>query len=294
VVSPVKGPEAEVEGASGKPFGSGVDPRTVDRVWDTEIEEGPPNLLATLGPGEVALKKDFADSNSFDVGDTVHMTTPIGDKLDLRVIGIFEDKGGVLGDFILPSQVVTRAFALRDDVLQFIAVRPGADVNTVQDRVARMLEARFPVEEVQDQDEFKDSITGRVDQFLTLIYLLLSLSVIISLFGIVNTLVLSIHERTREIGMMRAIGTSRRLIRRIVRYESVITALIGAALGLVLGLILGIVTTVALSDEGFILSIPVASLFVFALLAIIAGVLAAIPPARRASRLDVLDALAYE
>jgi putative ABC transport system permease protein len=118
--------------------------------------------------------------------------------------------------------------------------------------------------------------------------------VIISLFGIVNTLVLSIHERTREIGMMRAIGTSRRLIRRIVRYESVITALIGAALGLVLGLILGIVTTVALSDEGFILSIPVASLFVFALLAIIAGVLAAIPPARRASRLDVLDALAYE
>jgi putative ABC transport system permease protein len=294
VVSAVKGPEAEVEGASGKPFGSGVNPRTIDRVWDTEIDEGPPNLLATLGPGEVALKKDFADSNSFDVGDTVHMTTPIGDKLDLRVIGIFEDKGGVLGDFILPNQVVTRAFALRDDVLQFIAVRPGADVNTVQDRVARVLEARFPVEEVQDQDEFKNSITGRVDQFLTLIYLLLSLSVIISLFGIVNTLVLSIHERTREIGMMRAIGTSRRLIRRIVRYESVITALIGAALGLVLGLILGVVTTVALSDEGFILSIPVASLFAFALLAIIAGVLAAIPPARRASRLDVLDALAYE
>ena len=294
VVSPVKGPEAEVEGASGKPFGSGVDPRTVDQVWDTEIEEGPPNLLATLGPGEIALKKDFADSNSFDVGDTVHMTTPIGDKLDPRVIGIFEDKGGVLGDFILPNQVVTGAFALRDDVLQFIALRPGADVNTVQDRVARVVEARFPVEEVQDQDEFKNSIAGRVDQFLTLIYLLLSLSVIISLFGIVNTLVLSIHERTREIGMMRAIGTSRRLIRRIVRYESVITALIGAALGLVLGLILGVVTTVALSDEGFILSIPVASLFVFALLAIIAGVLAAIPPARRASRLDVLDALAYE
>jgi putative ABC transport system permease protein len=294
VVSPVKGPQAEVEGASGKPFGSGVDPRTVDQVWDTEIDQGPANLLSTLGPGEMALKKDFADSNSFDVGDTVRMTSPTGTKLDLRVIGIYEDKGGVLGDFILPDQVVTRAFALRDDVLQFIGVQPGADVEAVQSRVARVLEARFPVEEVQDRDEFKDAITGRVDQFLSLIYALLSLSVIVSLFGIVNTLVLSIHERTREIGMMRAIGTPRRLIRRIVRYESVITALIGAALGIVLGLILGVVTTVALEDEGFILSIPVASLFVFALLAMIAGVLAAIPPARRASRLDVLEALAYE
>ena len=117
---------------------------------------------------------------------------------------------------------------------------------------------------------------------------------IVSLFGIVNTLVLSIHERTREIGMMRAIGTPRRLVRRIVRYESVITALIGAALGLTVGFILGVVTTIALEDEGFILSIPVVTLIVFAFLAVLAGVLAAIPPARRASRLNVLEALAYE
>ena len=146
-------------------------------------------------------------------------------------------------------------------------MQPGADVDAVQTRVERVLEQRFPVAEVQNKEEFKDTITGRVDQFLALIYALLSLSVIVSLFGIVNTLVLSIHERTREIGMMRAIGTSRRLVRRIVRYESVITALIGAVLGLVVGLLLGVVTTVALEDEGFLLSIPVASLIVFAILA---------------------------
>ena len=294
VVSELRGPQAEIEGASGKPFGSGVDPRTVDLIWDTEIDEGPPNLLSTLTPRDIALKKGFADSNSFDVGDTVHVTTPIGKKLDLRVIGIYEDKGGVLGDFIVPADVVARDFGQRDDVIQFVRVDPGADVDAVQSRVDRLLEARFPIAEAQNQTEFKDSITGRVDQFLTLIYLLLSLSVIISLFGIVNTLVLSIHERTREIGMMRAIGTSRKLVRRIVRYESVITALIGAALGLTLGLILGVVTTVALQDQGFVFSIPVGSLIVFAILAVIAGVVAAIPPARRASRLNVLEALAYE
>jgi putative ABC transport system permease protein len=133
-----------------------------------------------------------------------------------------------------------------------------------------------------------------VNQLLFLIYALLSLSLVVSLFGIVNTLVLSIHERTRELGMMRAIGTPRALVRRIVRYESVITALIGAVLGLAVGSFLGVVTTLALKDEGFVLSIPYISLVVFALLAVVAGVLAAIPPARRASRLDVLEALAYE
>ena len=132
------------------------------------------------------------------------------------------------------------------------------------------------------------------DSLLAIFMVLLALAVIVSLFGIVNTLVLSIHERTREIGMMRAIGTPRSLVRRIVRYESVITALIGATLGLVVGFILGVVTTVALKDEGFILTIPYVTLIVFAVLAVLAGVLAAIPPARRASRLDVLKALAYE
>ena len=294
VVSPLNTSQAKVDGAGGKPFGSGIDPATFRRVWDLHIDEGAPTVLSTLTRSGILLEKNWAEDNGFDVGDTVRLTTPPGDKLRFRVQATYEDKGGLVGDFVVRRDVIRRSFGVRDDLFEFVAVKPGQDAEAVQARADRVLEQRFPVAEAQSRQEFQDNITGQVDQFLFLIYALLSLSVIVSLFGIVNTLVLSIHERTREIGMMRAIGTPRSLVRRIVRYESVITALIGAVLGLVVGSVLGVVTTLALEDEGFVLSIPWFSLIAFAVLAVLAGVLAAIPPARRASRLDVLEALAYE
>jgi putative ABC transport system permease protein len=151
---------------------------------------------------------------------------------------------------------------------------------------------RFPQIEVLTKAEFKEDQGQQINGLLGLIYALLALSIIVSLFGIVNTLVLSITERTAELGMLRAIGTSRRQIRRMVRYESVITAMIGGILGLVLGLILAILVTQAIDE--FSVSIPVVPLAIVLLLAGLAGVLAAVLPARRASRLNVLDALAYE
>jgi putative ABC transport system permease protein len=141
-------------------------------------------------------------------------------------------------------------------------------------------------------EQFKDEQSGQVNQLLYLIYALLALTVIVSLFGVVNTLVLSISERVRELGMLRAIGTSRRQVRRMVRLEAVIVSLIGAVLGSGLGILLAVLFTRPLED--FVLTIPIFTLVILLILAAIAGVLAAVLPARRASRLNVLDALAYE
>src|ERR1044072_2936256 len=129
---------------------------------------------------------------------------------------------------------------------------------------------------------------------LKMIYVLLGFSVLVSLFGMVNTLVLAVYERTRELGMLRAVGMTRRQARRMIRQESVITALIGAALGIPLGIFLAALITQAMSKYGVTMSLPVTELVVFTAVAIIAGVLAAIIPARRASRIDVLAALQYE
>ena len=141
---------------------------------------------------------------------------------------------------------------------------------------------------------FKKKQTGWINQITAFFLVLLSLAVIVSLFGIVNTLVLAIYERTRELGLLRAVGMSKRQVRRIVRYESVITALIGAILGTVLGVFFAVIISRPLAGEGFKLSFPVGTLVILLILAGLAGVLAAITPARRASKLNVLEALAYE
>ena len=156
VVSPLRSSQAKVDGVGGKPFGSGIDPRTFDRVWDTDIDEGPANLFSSLRPNQMALEKDFADANDINVGDRLEVTTPIGccgpsGKLNLTVPGIFEDKSGLIGDFMVTGSTLTRAFGERDDDMQFVAVQPGANVDAVQARMERLLDQRFPIAEVQNQ-----------------------------------------------------------------------------------------------------------------------------------------------
>jgi len=146
----------------------------------------------------------------------------------------------------------------------------------------------------QTRADYAKAQSSFINTMLNLLYVLLALSVIVSLFGMLNTLVLSVFERTRELGMLRAVGMTRRQARRMIRHESVITALIGAALGLPLGIMLAAAVTHALGKYGVTFSLPVASLVVFTVAAMIAGVVAAVAPARRASRLNVLEALQYE
>jgi len=167
---------------------------------------------------------------------------------------------------------------------------PGSMMTTSPTDVTLNTESQF----VKDQNAW-------IDKMLKLLYVLLGLSVLVSLFGIVNTLVLSIVERTRELGALRAVGMTRRQMRRMIRHESVITALIGATMGIVLGIGLAALVIRRLSDysvstggDGMHLAVPVASLGVFAVAAVVAGVVAAVLPARRAGKLNVLEALQYE
>ncbi len=154
--------------------------------------------------------------------------------------------------------------------------------------------SQFPDAKVQTAAQFKKTQEDDINIVLNVLYGLLGLSVIISLFGVVNTLVLSVFERTREIGMLRAVGMTRRQVRRMIRYESITTALIGGALGIAVGTFLAVLTTQALSDEGVVLAIPWKTIGLFVLATIVAGILAAMFPARRASRLNILKALQYE
>jgi putative ABC transport system permease protein len=169
-----------------------------------------------------------------------------------------------------------------------------ADQAKVQALLSKGVEVAFPVAEVLSQAELKEKQEEQIDEVVNLFYALLALAIVISLFGIANTLALSIHERTRELGMLRAIGMSRRQVRTMVRYEAVITALIGAILGIVLGVIFAILIAQPLKDEGFTLSFPVGTLIGLLIFGGVIGVLAAILPARRAARLDVLQSLQYE
>jgi putative ABC transport system permease protein len=291
-VSGVRFSQAKVQGVSGNQSVSSIDPQTFQALYKLDMKQGGDAAVRGLGPDQVLVKKGYADSHDVKVGDTVQVTTPIGRRLSLRASGIAEDKGGLLGNLTVTNAVAQTQFGEPKDAFGLVGLAPGANETAVKQQISSVLEQRYPEAEVLTNQEFKDDIAGQVNQLLGLIYALLALAIIVSLFGIVNTLVLSITERTRELGMLRAIGTSRKQVKRVIRWEAVITSLIGAVLGVVMGVVLAVLFTRPLDD--FTLSIPVLSLFVLLVLAGIAGVGAAVLPARRAAKLDVLQALAYE
>jgi putative ABC transport system permease protein len=271
-----------------------VDPAAAGRVLALDWKQGSDETLARMSRADALVDHAWGADNDVHVGDTLTVTTPTGRDAVYTVRGTIEAAGDVYDDIVLTHEAVEDDFRQRQESLILLRFAPGADPAAVRAQVERVIERAFPVVDVLDQEELKDSISNQLATLVNLLYVLLSLAVIVSLFGIVNTLTLSIYERTRELGLLRAIGMSRRQVRRVVRYEAVITALLGVLVGSVLGVFFAVIVSRPLADDGFTLAFPVDTLAILFALTAIAGVIAAILPARRASRLDVLEALAYE
>jgi putative ABC transport system permease protein len=295
-VTPLAFAVGRVKGTNDNAVVTAVEPSTFASVYRIEWAKGSSGAtLASLNDGTVIVKKDFAKSHHIGVGQTISVLTPTTKRVSLRVVGIVKESFGLLQDLTITRALADSAFGLREDAFDFVTYASGASNAQVQPTVDRVLDARFPQARSRTSDQFRKEQSEQINQLLTLIYVLLALSVVVSLFGIVNTLILSIYERTHELGMMRAIGTSRRQVRQMIRYESLITALIGGVFGLLIGLVGAIIlAATALSGSGYLLTIPVGTLIVLLVIAAIAGLLAAQLPARRAARLNVLDALAAE
>ncbi len=275
----------------GVDFVSGVDPVSIVEVANVPLRAG---TLESLGDDATVLVfSGTAELKGFQVGDTVRLTFARTGPQAFTVGGIYTDNS-LLGTYTISLAAYETNFAEQLDVIVFADKAPGTDTATARAAIGDVLEG-FPSIEVRNQIEFKEEQARAIDQVLGFVIVLLLLSIVIALFGIVNTLGLSIYERVRELGLLRAVGMSRRQVKRMVRVEAVIIAVIGALLGLLVGLLLGWALQQAMGSIGVKeIAIPVGRLAVYVVVAALAGVLASIWPARRAAKLNVLEAISYE
>ncbi len=291
-VTTVSGVRAGDGRAFGKRVGvtgvSGDIANVITVPWQAGSQQTP----SQLGANGAFVDKDYASAHHLAVGTPLAVETPTGRTLHLVVRGIFAPpKGGSpYGRITVSTATFDANYENPQNVYTFVNIAGGVTpANTA--RLTTALKA-FPEAKIQTETQFKKNQEQGIDTLLNLLYVLLSLSIVISLFGIVNTLVLTVFERTRELGMLRAVGMTRRQLRRMIRYESIVTALIGATIAIPLGVVLAWMVGYAIQYAAF--TIPWATLVVFVIAAVVAGMLAAIFPARRASKLNVLQALQYE
>jgi putative ABC transport system permease protein len=269
---------------------AGVDPATANDIFSLDWKNGDPSTLDDLGPRDAVVDDAWAKGQDIDVGDEVKMITPLEKRVSFTVAGSVKDNADLLGNMVITEESLRKDFGTKSPSLTLLTLAPGASADQVQKAVGDAIEARYPTVETLNQEELKDKQEEQINQLVAFFYVLLALAIVISLLGIVTTLVLSIHERTRELGMLRAVGMSRRQVRTMVRYEAVITALIGAVLGMGLGIIFAALMSAPLADEGFVLAYPVPTLVILLLLAALAGVFAAIWPGGRGARPEVIPA----
>jgi putative ABC transport system permease protein len=272
---------------------NGIDPATIDSAITLKWKEGDAGTLSALTDRQAVVDSDWAATHNLQVGSTVTFTTPLGKQASYEIAGIFSNQAGLTAPVLITNAELQKSWNAPNIAFALVSASSGTNADDLA-RATNQALRPFPAAEALTREEFKDNLQGQINQLLGLVYGLLLLSVIVALLGIVNTLALSVHERTRELGMLRAVGMSRRQVRRMVRAESVITAGIGAILGTILGIVFALVVSRPLADQGFVFTLPIGTLLLFFVLAAVAGVIAAIPPARRASRVDVLRAVTSE
>jgi putative ABC transport system permease protein len=266
------------------------DPAALGQVLKLDVTAGD---IGGLSRGEILVGEEELEEKGYTVGGTLAMTFARTGDRELRIAGTFA-KNQLLGSYLVSTATFDANFTDRLDFVVLAEAAPGVAPAAARAAVERVT-ADFPNVELRDQAEFKQQQEDQVNQILGLITALLGLSIIIALFGIINTLAMSIFERTREIGLLRAVGMWRQEIRAMIRSESVIIAVLGAILGIAVGVLFGYAIVGALSDEGVgEVVIPFAGLFNYVIAAAVAGVAAAIFPAIRASRLDVLAAISHD
>jgi putative ABC transport system permease protein len=270
-------------------FVSGVDTESISDVLNLEFSEG---TLADLDDATVLLDSTTATNNDLTVGDQVTLTFSTGEE-QFEVAGIYEPAGFFSG-YIVTTQALVDAGLTGGDTFVYVKAAEGADLDALRASIEAIL-ADYPTVEVQSQAELKEQIQSNVNTLLGVMVLLLGLAIFIAILGIVNTLLLSVLERTREIGMLRAVGATRRQIRRMVVLEAMVIALFGAVIGVVLGVVFAAALQRTLADQGIdVLTIPWVALIVFLVVAALVGMAAAFWPAYRAGKLDVLRAVTTE
>jgi putative ABC transport system permease protein len=278
---------AEIDGAVSDLVA--VDPASYGRIVDPGITRG---RLEDLDAGGIAVLDTVARAKGWTVGDDVRVRFAETGEQRLTVAAIFSDKQQVGSSYLLGLPAYDANFTDRLDGRVLVKRAEGVSPGGARAALERVT-ADYPTARLQDRTEHKQAQFAELDRDLGLLYVLLALAVLIALLGIANTLALSVFERTRELGLLRAIGMARRQVRAMVRWESAIIALFGTCLGLVIGLFFSWAMVKAVPDQAA-LTVPIGQLAAGTVVAAVAGVVAAIGPARRAARLNVLAAIATE
>jgi putative ABC transport system permease protein len=266
-----------------------IDPHTMGNLFDLQFTQG--SLDALTDDGILISKSESEKGHPMGSAYTVEFIDQKPHTLTVQ--GIY-GKDQLAGKYVVTKDLYASSGADVLDFAVYVQKKPGADSAETEAAIKSVV-AKYPNGTVQSRSEYIDSQAAQIDTLVNLIYVLLALAVLIAALGITNTLSLSVYERTRELGLVRAVGAERRQVRSTVRWEAVITALLGTVQGIVVGILLGYAVVLAVRSQGLKkFTIPGGSLIVVIIIALVLGVLAAIPPAVRASRLDVLKAIATE